>query len=148
IIAVMLGRKQYEPIRNLANLAKNRSNQDKALSSDELENIHHIVSNVFESYDSLSEKIDLHKPYARDQLLITLLKGETPKDSDVQGLLESVGIDMHAGGYFAAIAHFEESANTEKDMEGREKIVASLNPSMYDDYTVHGVDLLYEDAII
>src|SRR5699024_6209210 len=98
-IAILLGKRQYRPIKNLADMTnrKGASDADKQ-NTNELERIRSTVSNVFASYDHLSETIDLHKPFAKDQLLIQLLKGHLQKASEIDALFQSLHIKMYTGG--------------------------------------------------
>src|SRR5699024_5266331 len=60
----------------------------------------------------------------------------------------SININMLSGVYFVAIVHFNEGADSENDMKEREKMIDLLPGLPLLDASVHGVDLLYEDAIV
>src|SRR5699024_6783247 len=149
VLAILLARKQYQPIKSIAVMTNRKEVQNEVIQqSNELERIRTTISNVFESYDTLNETINLHKPFARDQLLIKLLKGDLQGIDHIDELLGSLNINMLSGGYFVAIVHFNEGADSENDMKEREKMIDLLPGLPLLDATVHGVDLLYEDAIV
>src|SRR5699024_10117384 len=149
VLAILLARKQYQPIKSIAVMTNRKEVQNEVIQqSNELERIRTTISNVFESYDTLNETINLHKPFARDQLLIKLLTGDLRGIEHIDELLGSLNINMLSGGYFVAIVHFNEGADSENDMKEREKMIDLLPGLPLLDATVHGVDLLYEDAIV
>src|SRR5699024_5804723 len=87
------------------------------------------------------------KPFARDQLLINLLKGTLQEREDFEALLKSLNINMKDGSYFVAVLYFESLNGSEEDMHRREKVVDCLSNENNNHDTLYAVDLLYNDAI-
>src|SRR5699024_5955988 len=73
MFAIILGKKQYKPIKNLTDLMNRQKihrNNQSFQKVNELDSLQTTISNIFESYEDLNETFNLHKPYARDHLLI------------------------------------------------------------------------------
>lgn len=151
MFAIILGKKQYKPIKNLTELMNRQKihrNNQSFQKVNELESLQTTISNIFESYEDLNETFNLHKPYARDHLLIKLMKGDLPKNSNIRNLLNSLHINLYAGGYFVVAVFLKENENNLEEMEEREKLIEHLSGVFTKNATVNGIDLFYEDAIL
>src|SRR5699024_418286 len=105
LIAILLGKSQYTPIGKLFEFTKSHDQDKYSHNKGELESIRDSITNVYESHKSLSRTIYLQKPFAKDQLLIKLLKGNLSTDQDIDYLLRELNIKMQDGAYFVAIVH-------------------------------------------
>ncbi|MFJ7977286.1 helix-turn-helix domain-containing protein [Peribacillus sp. NPDC096379] len=147
-LAVLLGRNQYRPIRNLFEITnKNDKRGGNVESGNEWESIHNTITNVFEDHQILNEAMYRQKPFARDQLLVRLLKGDIRGNEEIESLLQTLNIKMRNGHYFVAIVYFDKGTFKEDNIEEREGIFNLLANISLKDTAVHGIDLLYNDAM-
>jgi len=142
LIAILLGKSQYTPIGKLFEFTKSHDQDKYSHNKGELESIRDSITNVYESHKSLSRTIYLQKPFAKDQLLIKLLKGNLSTDQDIDYLLRELNIKMQDGAYFVAIVH---SNSNEFLVEEGYNLFTEVS-ILGNDAIVHGVDLLYENA--
>ncbi|ASN04171.1 helix-turn-helix domain-containing protein [Virgibacillus necropolis] len=148
ILAILLGRKQYKPIQNLFEITNKNDKSNSGVNGiNELETIHKAITNVFKNHQTLNETVYKQKPFARDQLLVRLLKGDLKDNDEIDSLLHSLTIKMEDGHYFVAIVYFEKGTFIEDNMDEREEVFELLSTISVDDVTLYGVDLLYNDAI-
>src|SRR5699024_5919401 len=85
---------------------------------------------------------------ARDHLLIKLMKGDLPKNSNIRNLLNSLHINLYAGGYFVVAVFLKENENNLEEMKEREKLIEHLSGVFTKNTTVNGIDLFYKVGII
>ncbi|MBO1512760.1 helix-turn-helix domain-containing protein [Metabacillus bambusae] len=148
ILAVLLGKYQYKPIQNLFEITNRNGRKKVELEGgNELETIRKTITHVFEDQQILNETMYLQKPFARDQFLVKLLKGDLSKGDEIKALLSSLNVQMKDGHYFVAIVYFEKGAFVEDNLEEREKLFSSLSNISLANATAHGIDLFYNDAI-
>ncbi|MBM7599998.1 YesN/AraC family two-component response regulator [Virgibacillus halotolerans] len=145
-IAVLLGRRQYKPIRNLFKIISSRHINGYE-SENELETIQNTVSNVFKDYQTINEAMYLQKPFARDQLLVRLLKGDIKDNQEIETLLDALNVQMRDGPFFVAIVYFESGTFKETNITARDKVFETLSRISLPEVTAYGIDLLYNDAI-
>jgi YesN/AraC family two-component response regulator len=142
-LAVYLGKTQYKPIRKLFELTNNGIASE---NNNELETIQHRVSHVLQDYQNIHETVDLQQPFARDQLLIRLLKGDIKDDTEIDKMLNALKIPMKAEAYFVAVISFTKRTAKEEQVEEREQALHGLLQFTLTNATCHGVNLLYNDA--
>lgn len=147
-LAILIGRSQYKPIRSLFEITnRNKKDKDGLKDGNEWETIHHTITTVFEDHQILNETMYRQKPFAREQLLVKLLKGDIRKNDEIESLLHSVNIKMRNDYYFVAILYFDKGTFKENNIEQREEVFSVLAEFSLLDSTVHPIDLLYDDAI-
>ncbi|HLR75487.1 MAG TPA: hypothetical protein VK077_09450, partial [Virgibacillus sp.] len=146
IMAILFGKKQYQPIQTLLEQVKTKRHV-KTAGHNELETIGDTISHVFEAHHNLNEAMDAQSPLARDQLLIKMLKGELFHDEQTDVLLNKLNISMYDGVCFVAIIDLENGAYEEAEIEKREAFLSSISKITQPNTVVYGVDLLYHDAI-
>src|SRR5699024_1208378 len=133
MFAIILGKKQYKPIKNLTELMNRQKihrNNQSFQKVNELESLQTTISNIFESYEDLNETFNL------------------TKNSNIRNLLNSLHINLYAGGYFVVAVFLKENENNLEEMEEREKLIEHLSGVFTKNATVNGIDLFYEDAIL
>ncbi len=148
VLAVLLGKNQYKPIQSLFEIT-NRNGR-KAINlegANELETIHKTITHVFEDHQILNETMYLQQPFARDQFLVKLLKGDFNEAKDINALLHSLKIHMKDGHFFVAIVYFDKGTFLEENIEEREKVFNTLSNISLENALAHGIDLFYHDAI-
>ena len=148
ILAVLLGKNQYKPIQKLFEMT-NRDG-DKAAHSvrgNELETIRKTITDVFEDQQLLNKTMYLQKPYAREQFLIRLLKGDIRDHEEIDSLIQSLNIKMKEDYYFVAIVYFEKGTFTEENITDRENIFILLSEISLENAKVHGIDLFNNDSM-
>lgn len=145
--AIIFANKQYKPIRNLYEKTRESNKTLPEIKGNELDTINYAIADIIESHENLSNRVLIQKPFARDQLLINLLKGTLQEREDFEALLKSLNINMKDGSYFVAVLYFESLNGSEEDMHRREKVVDCLSNENNNHDTLYAVDLLYNDAI-
>lgn len=148
ILAVLLGRNQYKPIRNLIEITnKNGRRSTGYVNGNELETIQNTMANVFKDQQTLNETMYMQRPFAREQLLVKLLKGDIKTNEEIETLLNSLNIKMKKAHFFVAIIYFEKGTFKADHIEERDKVFDLLLELELMDATAYGVDLLYNDAL-
>ncbi|WP_052737966.1 helix-turn-helix domain-containing protein [Bacillus sp. SA1-12] len=148
ILAVLLGKYQYKPIQKLFEMTNTSIRKKVELEGEnELETIRKTITHVFEDHQILNETMYLQKPFARDQFLVKLLKGDLGNTGEINALLETLNIKMKKGRYFVAIVYFEKGAFVEDNLEEREKVFSNLSNISLESATAYGIDLFYQDAM-
>ncbi|PAV31220.1 hypothetical protein CIL05_00755 [Virgibacillus profundi] len=148
ILAVLLGKNQYKPIQKLFEITKRDG--DKATDSkgeNELETIRKTITDVFEDQQILNNTMYLQRPFAREQFLIRLLKGDISDHEEIDSLIQSLNIQMWDDYYFVAIVYFEKGTFTEENIDDRENIFNLLSEISLGNAKVHGIDLFYNDSM-
>src|SRR5699024_11224942 len=92
-----------------------------------MDTINNAISNIVESHEKLINRVLIQNPFARDQLIINLLKGTLHNRDDLEVLLKSLNINMKDGSYFVAVLYFESLQDSEEDMHRRENVVHQLS---------------------
>lgn len=148
VLAVFLGKNQYRPIKKIFEITNRNGKKPADLEGgNELETIRKTITHVFEDHQILNETMYMQKPFARDQFLVKLLKGDMSEGEDINSLLHSLNIQMKDGRCFVAIVYFEKGTFIEDNLEEREKIFKILSNVSLDNAIAHGIDLFYNDAI-
>lgn len=147
VLAVVLANRQYKPIRHLYEKTRDKNNKSSISKGNELDTINNAISDIVESHEKLSNRVLIQNPFARDQLIINLLKGTLHNRDDLEVLLKSLNINMKDGSYFVAVLYFESLQDSEEDMHRRENVVHQLSNEHHAQVALYAVDLLYNDAI-
>jgi AraC-like DNA-binding protein len=148
VLAVILGKNQYKPIQNLFEITnKGRKKTADLESGNELETLRKTITHVFEDHQILNETMFMQKPFARDQFLVKLLKGNISDGKEINSLLHSLNIQMKDGHYFVTIVYFEKGTFIDNNLEEREKVFNILSNISLENATAHGIDLFYNDAM-
>src|SRR5699024_12791693 len=101
---------------------RDKINKSSILIGNELDTINNAISDIVESHEKLSNRLLIQNPFARDQLIINLLKGTLHNRDDLEVLLNSLNINMKDGSYFVAVLYFESLQDSEEDMHRRENV--------------------------
>ncbi|MBD1383080.1 helix-turn-helix domain-containing protein [Metabacillus arenae] len=148
VLAVLLGKNQYKPIQNLFEITKRNGKKTADFEGgNELETIQKTITHVFKDHQILNETIYRQKPFARDQFLVKLLKGDFSDQEELNLLLDSLNIQMQEGHYFVTIVYFEKGTFNEDNLEEREKAFNILSNFSLENAIAHGIDLFYNDAM-
>ncbi len=113
----------------------------------ELEKIGTTFNTLYEDHELLNETIDLQKPFAREQFLIRLLKGNYHDSVEIDSMMHTLNLSFREGSYFVAIVQFETGTFTEETVQEKDTIVQLVSALSLDHATAHAVDLLYSDSI-
>src|SRR5699024_10910636 len=144
IIAVFLGNRQYKPIQNLSNKFREKAILEPR--NDELKLINHAVTNIFESNKALNTAVDLQKPYAREQILIKLLKGNIAHIQDYKSLFDLLNIKMYQRSYMVSILQLPSLNDGRDQIKLQDELMDYIKSLDIHLITVYAVDLL-DDAI-
>ena len=101
ILAIMLARRQYHPISDLMEFVRLKNVSDSSSSSNELE----WIKKTLHDY---SQRVDLQEPYARNHILLLLLKHGHTGDLTTK-LSETLGIRFDRSHYFVVCMGWEPS---------------------------------------
>ncbi|MCJ7840605.1 helix-turn-helix domain-containing protein [Lederbergia sp. NSJ-179] len=147
-MAILLGQKQYKPIQGLLEIAKMSSSKTTNWEGEnELDALRQTITTVFKDHKSLSETVDLQKPYAKEQLLAKMLKESFPNEQEIDSMLQALNMEMNEGPHFVAIVEFEKEQYEGEPTEERDQVLHTLSHFTLPDATVNGVDLLYQNAL-
>lgn len=145
VLAVILARRQYHPIRSLFNSVSRNKTVNATIN--ELETIKRTVTSVFEDHEKLSETVYKHQSFARDQFITKILKGDFNKEEEITNYNNTLHLDI-AGDYYASlILSLESGRSSSKKLIEKETIYELVNSFRLDDVKAFGVDLLYVDAV-
>ncbi|KAB8134184.1 AraC family transcriptional regulator [Gracilibacillus oryzae] len=145
LLAVLLARKQYNPIRSLFDSVSHNRKVNKGIN--ELETIKQTVTSVFEEHEKLSETVFQHQSFARDQFLTKVLKGDFKKEAEIKNYIDTLQLHLSGDYYASFIISFEHGRSSSRKLVEHEKVYEIVNSFTMDDVNVYGVDLLYVDAI-
>lgn len=146
IIALFLGSKQYKPIQNISSKLNFNENVKQGSRSDELKMINHAITNINENNKALNTAVDLQKPFAREQILLKLLKGNLASTQDYKSLFDLLNIKMHKKSYMVSILQFPSLPFDQDQIEFQDELIDYIESLEIDFTTIHAVDLL-DDAI-
>ncbi|NKI24486.1 AraC family transcriptional regulator [Paenibacillus dendritiformis] len=121
MLAILLAKRQYHPIRDLlefANLKRGTGEaaEDGVKGKTELEWIR-------ETLLSYRNQVDLQEPYARNQYLLTLLKRGAPSREDAEEMLQQLGIFLPGRSLFVIIIAWEYMVDRVYSAQEREAFV-------------------------
>src|SRR5699024_961105 len=109
--------------------------------------INNAISDIVESHEKLSNRVLIQNPFARDQLIINLLKGTLHNRDDLKVLLNSLNINMKDGAQFVLVLYFESLQDSEQDMQRRQSFEHHFSNEHHAQVALYAVDLLYTDTI-
>lgn len=148
ILAVLFGKNQYKPIQDLFAIThRGKKSPQLYRGENELEKIGTTFNTLYEDHELLNETIDLQKPFAREQFLIRLLKGNYHDSVEIDSMMHTLNLSFREGSYFVAIVQFETGTFTEETVKEKDTIVQLVSALSLDHATAHAVDLLYSDSI-
>ncbi|GGJ51978.1 helix-turn-helix domain-containing protein [Virgibacillus salexigens] len=148
ILAVLIGKNQYKPIRNIVEITRKGKNGNREFEGrNELETIRKTITSAFEDHQTLNETMYMQKPFARDQVFVKLLKGSISNNGEIDVILDALHIHMEQGYYFVGIVYFDKGLFKEGNIKEREKLFGKLSNLSFDKASAHGIDLLYNDAM-
>lgn len=148
LLAILFGKNQYKPIQHLFVLAnKGRKKSYHLKGENELETIGKSFTTLYEDHEILNETMGLHQPFAQEQFLIRLLKGNYRDSKEINSILESLNIHFNDGDFFVAIVYFERGTFNEDNINEKDNIIRMLSSVSLEGATAYGVDLLYSDTI-
>lgn len=114
VLAILLARKQYHPISDLMEFVRVKSDGDSSRPSDELE----WIKQTLHDY---SQRVDLQEPYARNQLLLLLLKhGHTGEWTHQLG--DTLGVRFDRSHYFVICMSWEAPSSSAEDGPDPDKL--------------------------
>lgn len=100
-IAVLLARRQYHPLRDLVEFAKEKTNHATIPSiSNSTSNEWTWIKNTLHDY---RHQMDMQEPYVRHQCLLLLMKHGKPEDPETIRLIDSLGLEADHQQYFVMI---------------------------------------------
>ncbi|MGP4039280.1 helix-turn-helix domain-containing protein [Gracilibacillus sp. D59] len=146
ILAIVLAKKQYQPIRSLFDsVSNNRKLELKGMN--ELDTIKRTVTSVFEDHEMLSETIFKHQTFAKDQFLTNIIKGDFHTEEEINSYNKTLYLDIHGDYYCSMIISLEKQQLSKEKITERETIYELFTDITLEDVTAYGIDLLYMDAI-
>ncbi|MCC3372482.1 helix-turn-helix domain-containing protein [Cohnella sp. REN36] len=143
IAAMVLARRQYHPIKDLMEFARQISNgPEPAKTRNEWEWIRQTIHDY-------SARIDMQEPFVRNQCMLLLLKHGKPDDPEIERMIAETGLEFPNGEglYVSVIIAWGDSRKEEKSWRERHLLQEMLSyfelPDM--DARVYGVEFSHED---
>lgn len=148
ILAIVFGKNQYKPIQNLFAIThKGKKSPQLYRGENELEKIGKSFNTLFEDHELLNETIDLHQPFAREQFLVRLLKGNYKDSKEIDLIMATLNLSFKEGSYFVAIVNFEAGTFCEENVKEKDIIVQMVSTIPLENAVAYAIDLLYSDSI-
>lgn len=135
ILAIILARRQYHPISDLMEFIRIKTVSDAATSSNELE----WIKNTLNDY---SQRVDLQEPYARNHILLLLLKHGHTAELTTE-FKETLGLRFNRSYYFVVCMGWEAHAFPIDANPDRRSVLQLINELELPEHSVHvyGVEL-------
>ncbi|MUV37270.1 Histidine kinase [Lentibacillus sp. JNUCC-1] len=147
IIAIFLGNRQYKPIHKLISKMNYKDPSEKSLSKNEFTLLDDAISEIYEQNENLSSAMMMQKPYAREQILLKLLKGNVNLEQDYEELFKILNISMYKGAYIVAIVQLPALGDYDRDqLSLQEELIMYLETTEISGIKIHAVDSL-ENAL-
>ncbi|WCF08546.1 helix-turn-helix domain-containing protein [Paenibacillus thiaminolyticus] len=121
ILAILLAKRQYHPIRDLLEFANLKRGSDEA--AEDGSNGKSELEWIRETLVSYRNQVDLQEPYARNQYLLTLLKRGAPSREDAEEMLQQLGIVLSGRSMFVIILAWEYMVDRASSAPEREAFV-------------------------
>jgi len=138
IIAMLLAKRQYHPIKDLMAFAQLQGGNKEALKArDEWE----WIRQTLHDYNA---RIDMQEPYVRNQCLMLLFKHGKPDDPEIERMIAQSGLELpgHDGGYFSAILAWNPKVQAANNWEDQFNLQEMLSHIEFSDLgaRVYGVE--------
>lgn len=135
IFAILLARKQYHPISDLMEFVRLKADTESSPVSNELEWIKKTL------YD-YSQRVDLQEPYARNHILLLLLRHGWTKEFTPK-LNETLGINFNRSHYFVICLSWEPLSANPDNEPNRRSVMQLLSDVKWPNQNAHayGVEL-------
>lgn len=149
IVTIYLSLKQYKPIQRLSQFLKHKNNGNEALKTikvNEIERIKQTIEFIYENSEKLRKRIDIQKPFVKDQFLLKLLKDNFTLKQEIKTLLEEMQIKFIGNYFFVIVIAFNETISVES-FEHREETLKLLSEVSYKDCNGFGTELFRENAV-
>ncbi|MFC0470523.1 helix-turn-helix domain-containing protein [Halalkalibacter kiskunsagensis] len=147
VLSIVFGKNQYKPILNLVN-SVSKKEYIKVDGENELDRIRKTISTVFEDQEVMNKTIDKQHPFAKDQFMTKMLKGDYKDEGEINSLAKLLNIEMKDGNYFVVIVYFENGSFSEETIGERDNIFNLLSDISLESVSAQGIDLLYSDAVV
>ncbi|RPK24233.1 helix-turn-helix domain-containing protein [Paenibacillus xylanexedens] len=140
-LAIMLARRQYHPISDLMEFIRLKNNPDPSSTTNELE----WIKKTLHDY---SQRVDLQEPYARNHILLMLLKhghtGDFPSE-----FTDKLGIRFNRSHYFVMIMGWEMHAFPIDDNPEQPTVMQLMNDVELPEWSAYayGVELPQADQL-
>ncbi|WP_066188207.1 helix-turn-helix domain-containing protein [Gracilibacillus timonensis] len=136
ILAIIIGQNQYRPIKRLASLTQVSKNRYTQKGQNEIEALHQSITDILNDRQHLTETLDLQEPYAKDQLLSHILKGDIEREDTVEQLIETLSMPFAHGPHFVIVVEF-----IEETIPKHKGDIFSLSDFNLSQATMNGVEL-------
>lgn len=154
-IAVLLARRQYHPLRDLVEFAKEKTNHSTIPSvSSATSNEWTWIKNTLHDY---RYQMDMQEPYVRHQCLLLLMKHGKPEDPETIRVIDSLGLEADHSQYFVMIvasdmlseARYTDTLQaTDTDMAETQRLEKLLDPYLFLPDILAEIDLPHLNAHI
>ncbi|WP_182200297.1 AraC family transcriptional regulator [Paraliobacillus salinarum] len=146
-IAILFADRQYQPIRNLFEKMNFKERTKEANQNNELSTINHAISDIYKSNQALNDTIDLQKPFARDQMLLQLLKGDNLEQiQEHKELFTILNIEMYHNAYFVIILNVIPATDESEQLKIQADMLSQLETKALVSLSIHPIDL-FNNAI-
>ncbi|KOP66047.1 AraC family transcriptional regulator [Bacillus sp. FJAT-18019] len=141
VLAIMLARRQYHPISDLMEFIRMKDHPVPSTTSNELE----WIKKTLHDY---SQRVDLQEPYARNHILLMLLKhghtGEFPSE-----FTEKLGIRFNRSHYFVVTMGWESQTLPIGDNQEKRPVMQLMNEVDLPSFSAYayGVELPQPDQL-
>lgn len=144
---LIIGRKQYQPIRKIERMIDNRVDaivEPSHLS--DFDKFEYHVTHFLKQNEQLHQEVLRQTPYAREQVIRHLLMGRFNQLEEIQLLLQSVNIHLFDAGYFVMLIDTK-MVNSKTSIQNQEFLMSFLDDLSGENYQAYGSEMLTEQAI-
>lgn len=144
---LIIGRKQYQPIRKIERMIDNRVDaivEPSHLS--DFDKFEYHVTHFLKQNEQLHQEVLRQTPYAREQVIRRLLMGRFNQLEEIQLLLQSVNIHLFDAGYFVMLIDTK-MVNSKTSIQNQEFLMSFLDDLSGENYQAYGSEMLSEQAI-
>lgn len=122
-ITILLAKRQYHPIQDLMKFAK-LNREERLAAHSQPGNEWDWIRQTIHDY---SARIDIQKPYARNQCLLMLLKYGKPNDPETGRLIQMLGLELPGGQYFVMMLAWDEHPGAASATMDRQSVAEMLS---------------------
>jgi two-component system, response regulator YesN len=98
-LAFILAFGSYRPVKNTIDIMSKFTGNKITKDKNEFQNINEIISNVYSSNQKMKERMKVHKPLIRQQVLIKLLSGKYSNIEEIEDVIDYLSINLNASSY-------------------------------------------------
>ncbi len=139
---------QYRPIHGLNQKIKTiHGKYFSKQSKDEIARIQESIQMMHENSEQLQEKMKVHEPYLRDQIVIKLINGDAITLKEQKELLEDLQLQFKGKRKFIFVVSLKEQRVKHETLLTKEKVLEFVQEISLENGTGYGVELIHDQAV-